>query len=67
MPRSTTALTIAELRRCAQALRLLAERRRADAALPENASRREDLEIDAQESQDLSAKCMRLAIATRTR
>jgi hypothetical protein len=65
MPRSTAPLTIAELRRCAQALRLLAERRRTDAQLPENASRREDLETDAQESKDLATKCLRMASGRR--
>jgi hypothetical protein len=35
---------------------------RADASLPENARRQEDLETDAQEAQDLAVKCQRLAM-----
>jgi hypothetical protein len=65
MSRTDAQLSPAELRRCARALRQLADRTRAEAALPKNADRREDMETDAQEAQDLAAKCQRLALPTR--
>jgi hypothetical protein len=49
MTRTDLPLTPAELRRCTLALRHLADRTRLEAALPESARRREDLETDAQE------------------
>jgi hypothetical protein len=38
---------------------------RAESQLPKNAGRREDLETDAQEAQDLAAKCQRMATGRR--
>jgi hypothetical protein len=46
-------------------LRLLAEKTRADAALPKNARRREGLETEAQGQQDLAVKVQRLAMSVR--
>jgi hypothetical protein len=62
MARTDLPLTPAALRRCALALRLLADRTREDAALPENAARREDLETQAQIDEDLARQCQRLAM-----
>jgi hypothetical protein len=61
----TPTLTPTELRRCSLALRQLADRTRTEAALPENARRREDLETDAHEAQDLAVKGARLAAGRR--
>jgi hypothetical protein len=65
MARTELPLTPAELRRCALALRLLAERTRADALLPANAARREALATHAQEAHDLAVKCQWLAVPGR--
>jgi hypothetical protein len=65
MARTDPPLTPAELRRCAVALRLLAEHAGAEALRPENFARREYLEIKAQEAQELAAKCQRMAMAGR--
>jgi hypothetical protein len=65
MARTDLPLTPATLRRCALALRLLADLTREDAALAENAARREDMETQVQIDDDLAAQCQRLAMPTR--